>query len=1830
MKRAKIWTRLLAGLLAGLMLVSLPVGAFAETVVPPGGVPVVVEGSESSEPETPPESSEPEEPTSPEGESSGNASSGEQPSSGETGSSGTEEENPEDPENPEIPVESQPGASNGLPQGTNALPGNDPLEEVLQAAEAAGFILPTSYHLDKEAMRAHLQEISWVDRIAHAARGEDTGEPDEPWEFAVAFPGLGMLNYLPTNRTICITAPITPARNRLLRAPSATGFWVQGRSIGRWGTTLQFKNQINNSTVNFGPGGVVNISALNVENVDPDRLGEPVYCVEPGIDIEDKSRYNQFNNASENTYWDRAGKLGIADGVYWTIMAAGNHTGDDYRIATQVIIWEMICGLRDSKTGVRNNSRMYDNVQGTATSTTRVKACYNEIAGILEGFLADTPDEVGFEDDPGTIKATANEDGTYTATLPTGGILDINSLNLSAVNAANPGLNATARGNGQNIILTTAKNPSGITFEIHRQNEDQIFAAKDTFYLYVKNTASANKEAQTLARGAEDPKPLYFQITADGKPDIPPPNPPTEGDYQLIINKYEAGTDITLAGAEFEVEYLGGSGEVIVPPVVIDPADPENPDIETPDVPPVVDPEKHFNTTVTTNGNGRATVKLPYAGIYKVTEIVPPAGHKLAENPMQTVTVTDDNASVSVSYHNEPFTRVRITKIDAQTKEPLAGATFHLESVGGGETRQGVSGANGIVEFDNLPAGSYKVTEIAPPLNYHLAKVPIQTVELKANRTMELIFEDEPYTGLKVTKLDAQSKRPLADAFFRLEAVNGEIAQPRTAKSGADGIATFENLPAGSYKVSEITPPPNYHLPPQPVQTIELTPDRVGELIFEDEPYSGFKIRKVDAHDGTGLAGAVFTIHVKDGELVGEYITDVNGLIVKGDLPEGWYTITEQQPPDGYLLDEANKTKDVYIRPEDDVEVVFRDFRKPKLLLEKIDGVTGEKLAGAVFRVKERNGAKYTDVTTGEDGTVLLEGLEANWYTITEIRSPTGYLLDSTPRSVELVMGKTTTITIENSKKSILKIFKTDSVTKQPLQYAVFNIRIKNGLDLGNFTSDANGEVTLEDVVPGLYIIEEITAPDGYLLLTKPTEIQIEPNKAAIIELENTPENPLLIQKVDSKTGEPLAGATFRITKVNGEFVAEETTGRNGFITIGGIDPGFYTVTEVKAPEGYILNSTPQTVELKRGSPAQVEFTNTRLSGLQLQKVDSKTGEPLAGATFRITKVNGEFVAEETTGRNGLITIDGIDPGFYTITEVKAPKGYILNSTPQTVELKRGSPAQVEFTNTRLSGLQLRKVDDVTGEPIAGVRFKLSYPDGGIIGTYTTDGAGLIFIQGLPAGWYVIQELEAPAGYKPDTAPRNIELKENEPNVVEYRNQPWPVLELRKIDSETRKPMAGVSLRLFDQFGRELGTFKTNTLGKVVLSGMDAGKYSVQEVETLPGYELDQTVYPIQLDWGKTTSLELKNQPKSTLRIRKVDAVTGKGVYGATFLLYDSKNNVVGEYTSDQNGIIEFPSELPEGKYKIKEIKAPNGYVLDETVRTVTLKSGETTEIKIANQPERGRIKIEKVSAEYNDYTKYKAGRGLRGAVFVVIDKDHEVVDRMITDRFGMAESKDLPLGIYAVKEVSAPAHYLTNGETFYANIRKHDDVVFFRVENENEDIEVTVKKTGNYEAMPGDVIRYDFSDVANASNVALDSFYLRDKLPTDALRLNEIITGTWSERLEYKVLYKTNYRDWRTLKSGLSTAVNHTLDCRREAVGLNYGEYITEFKFEFGTVQGGFHSVQNPAIRCTVNADLPKDYRFTNCVDVGGERFNEWTIAKDCWTTYTWKKDVKLPKTGF
>ena len=1416
--------------------------------------------------------------------------------------------------------------------------------------------------------------------------------------------------------------------------------------------------------------------------------GELAYC----IDMTNFHTNSGVNMGSSTTYPSLS-----ADQKYVLghIMQYGARDDSNipYHMATQVLIWEVVHGRVNLDTLEQTNSDIYDGVIGYNPSAA---SYYTQI---LEDVKAheQVPSFMSSRENTAPTHKIPGTDGSYKLDLTNEnsgcflGDFHFSSTGGVSFNQVDNDLTITASGELTSPVMITAyKGADGQT---------------DSLLFWSSEDGAQQVRATPLNT---NPVPAYMQLTTEdsGEPGEPEEPEPPEEEYQIEIHKLEEGTEKPLAGAVFEVRHT----------------------------------EHGIVGNVTSDADGFASITVPWAGSYIITEITPPEGHLLDENPMKDVVVNTDNPVAFVTFVNKPYTGLRILKVDASNSRPLSGAVIAIDQIDGDIHLEGTTDEDGEVFFEQLPPNtSWEVTELQAPAGYHLNE-KVFTAELKENQVVTVTIPDKVKPGLIIRKVDAETGEPLAGAIFTVTHANGKLLGEFL--SDANGMVVIENLPEGTYIIEEIQPPEGYLLDGEnSKKTVNLSFENNQEVVFRDFAKPKLLIRKIDVDTGEPLEGAVIRVARRGSSEYTEVTTGKDGTALLEGLEEDWYQVQEIRSPEGYILDDT--VHDVELIAGQTATVVLTNSKEPGLTIKKVDAETGEPLPGAVFRVTMPNGS-IKDVTTDENGIAHLIDLDADEIIVKEIRAPEGYLLDDTEHHVRLESGKTAEITLKNSKEPSLTIKKIDSVTKQPMAGVKFSITVKNGKPLGEFLTDENGEIHLSglecDLEAGtILVIKEVSTLDGYLLDEAEKEVLLEADKATVVQFENQPLNPLLIKKVD-QNGRPLAGVKFRVKRADGQYVGEYVTGISGLATVAGQQPGFFIVEEIKTLPGYILDSTPKTVELRIDKPAEVEFINHKAGSLLIKKVNSVDGSALAGATFKVTTAEGTLIGEVTSNQNGYATLDNLGPGAYIVSEIKGPDGFILDNTPHTVVVKKNETATVEIANTPMSVLEIRKVDSVTGKPLSGITFEVEKLSGERIDTFVTDAAGRIVIPDLTPQWVVVKETKTRPGYKLDPDPVNVEIKSGKTTVVKFQNQPYPVLDLLKVDAETGKPMEGVQFRLLDSQKREIGVFTTNRNGRITLTGLDGGTTVYwQEVETLEGYELDESLHKVSLQWGKTSKITIENEK----------------IYGC--------------------------------------------------------------------------LEILKVAADGSALAKVHAGDSLAGAVFEIYNQKGKLVDRITTDENGKAVTKKLPLGEYTGKEVTAPKFFLLNDQTFKFKIKKQDQLIKVTVKNDSKKPEVEIEKRGNVEAMPGQEMSYTLSNIRNNSNCSLDNFWFEDVLPTDAVRIAEIHTGTFNEILTYRITYRTNLSSsYRVLADNLSTQVNHDISCT--IPGLAANEYIIAIRFEFGTVQEGFANERNPVLDVNVLPDLPDGYRIQNNVTISGTCDGVPVYDKDYWVTVIVRvPDKPLPKTG-
>jgi uncharacterized repeat protein (TIGR01451 family) len=348
-------------------------------------------------------------------------------------------------------------------------------------------------------------------------------------------------------------------------------------------------------------------------------------------------------------------------------------------------------------------------------------------------------------------------------------------------------------------------------------------------------------------------------------------------------------------------------------------------------------------------------------------------------------------------------------------------------------------------------------------------------------------------------------------------------------------------------------------------------------------------------------------------------------------------------------------------------------------------------------------------------------------------------------------------------------------------------------------------------------------------------------------------------------------------------------------------------------------------------------------------------------------------------------------------------------------------------------------------------------------------------------------------------------------------------------------------------------------------------------------------------------------------------------------MVFDTSGNVVGTYYTDNSGIIDLSGELAAGVYTLRETRPATGYYGDDTPRTVRFTAGQVTEVKWENTPQLGQIQITKKSADDNEINGLDAGSPLEGAIFEAYEyKSGNLVDRFVSGTDGRAVSNPLPLGRYTVKEVQAPQWYALSDETLDVTIEFATQIIKMEYLNYSANTGVTIRKTGNIEAMSGDTIRYDVKEARNTGTTPLTDFYWRDTIPTDSARLTKIVTGTYNQSLKYKVMVTTSKGDTKTIADNLSTTKNNIVDCSAAAIGLRSDEYVTTVTLVFGKVKAGFSIVEQPQVYLKVQPNLPNKYEIVNKTDIGGKSGTEWIVGNSTWKTSVYAKQSKLPRTGY
>lgn len=1161
-------------------------------------------------------------------------------------------------------------------------------------------------------------------------------------------------------------------------------------------------------------------------------------------------------------------------------------------------------------------------------------------------------------------------------------------------------------------------------------------------------------------------------------------------------------------------------------------------------------------TEFITDERGEIFVSGLLWGTYYLSETNAPKGIVGIKDQIVKVDAENHNKTIELKLENRSEKgKIEFTKTDG-AGNGLAGAVFKLKLVEKSgtaystvEQMYAISDDEGRVSFEDVPYGVYELTEVIAPEGYVRSNdtyyVSIGGAVAEGKKIDSV---PNPWTNSRtekeftVKKVSADGGELLNGAVFQvLDEDNNPIEDKIITTNGGSGKIT---LPLGRYYLKETVAPEGYELNEELIP-FEVTTNGRNTVTVKNTPKTGsLTIQKADK-DGKPLLGAEFKIYAAEGAArknpIYTLITDSSGKAVKTGIPYGSYVAIESRAPEGYERDNTEHTFDIPQKNEDgtvsaDISISVENTKsRYALSIVKRDiNDKNKKLANTKFAV--RGGGFYAEVETGEDGTVTVEVPAAGTYSITEIAPPVGYTLDPATYTVEVeghtAAGEEVAFIAKNYQTKV-KLNKVDEkgIQLEGAEFSILGAEGKRAVKFkkegsvytysedGDVTAITAGNAEIVGLPVGSYILRENEAPKNYIPM-EDMSFHVRADlydKALELTVENLPHEKGIAVLKESPDGTRLKGAVFTLYKADNTEVEKVTTNKAGVALFTGLNPGSYYIKETAAPEGYkpldkrfdfIIDANGDL----RGDGFSGEGLYTLIVknspleyGFKVKKVSTNDEKlVLPGAEFRI--LGGGLDRTYTTGADGLTEQITLPIGEYTLTEMKAPEGYVINGAGRHISVKAdgiyldggklGEGAAITIRNAPVNfKLRLVKVDADTNQPLANVAFILKGKYGGTH-SLITGSNGITDTISLAPGEYTLSEVAAAEGY---AIPLNgwgftvtegtVQQVTNTSEVTEWsfkrglltltlkNSRIYGGLTIEKTDGKDGSALAGAEFTVAGSDGTPLtfiknngryeaatgegasSTIATDANGKAYITGLKFGNYAVTETKAPEGYVLKGDRHSIAISRQQTeVTLRLKND-KAMYKVTAIkhDAgENGKLLVGAEFTLYSAEGAVVAKAVTGYDGTAVF--EVPEGKYKLIETRAPAGYQLSgDFVREITVNAMQDSvgEFKYTFNNEKTSYSIEIHKHDSEDKQKK-----LAGAEFAVTDS-RGFTKTVTTDTSGKASITELPYDDYTIREIKAPKGYALSDKEY--SVKKtelvHGSPVVIEAANKYILGSVTIKK---------------------------------------------------------------------------------------------------------------------------------------------------------------------------
>ena len=1115
----------------------------------------------------------------------------------------------------------------------------------------------------------------------------------------------------------------------------------------------------------------------------------------------------------------------------------------------------------------------------------------------------------------------------------------------------------------------------------------------------------------------------------------------------------------------------------------------------------IVDMNNQDITTITTKGTGdgyagkfkvlyplesvqgeTGSVQLSFStNVYKYAVFFAICQEKDEYGELQNYVVdTDPTTTMRLSaYSNysdgttiEYETGLRILKYETGTEIPISGALFEVIGPDGDSIGTFVTNGDGRIEIPLSKVGNYTVIERQAPSHYIISEEPAQNVTVVYDEVAEVTFFNDPYGTLRIEK-KSDTGMNLPGAVIKIEHI--ESGQTWTATTTSAGVAIFDQIPLGAYRIQEITAPAGWKLD-DTVYTATVVAGETTTIPIINEELPGLRIIKYDRKNMVAMPNVTFAVY-RDGKFLGNFKTDQFGEILLTNVEPGTYRAFEVDTGDeGHILDTT--PQEVELHAGDGIkELLFFNDVKPGLRLVKVDSDAPSKvIPNAVFEIKSVEGTYGPqEFRTDENGEIDLSMLPPGSYVVTE-KSCDGYVIDEAQRIIELKPNEDAQFVFTNHIKPSLQLIKLSSDGSR-LAGVTFRIaKIEDGSHYLDRTTNSNGEILISDLEPGVYSVRELSSVLDHIPDDTEHHVELFPGQTSTITLTNHKRPNLYIHKSDADTGEPIEHTVYLVKGADGHSIAEVETDENGVAVVENLLPGVVEVIEKSVPEPYLLAEDSQMVTLFPNRDRDVYFQNYKRPTIEIIKENSITYDRIENVPFQVWYASNNTATGEYndlgvfyTDEEGRIVLSNPDlslrDGWFRVKELEPAPGFAL-ADPDTQEafIAAGEGHTFRFSNRPLSAISVWKYDSETGAAIEGAVFQVRYLSGNtsgtggtVIGTYRTSANGSFTVTGCKAGTYIIEELSSDGSHVIDTPPQTVYLSGEDQEVVQvyFGNSPKGSLLIKKVSSGDNSPISDVQFFVTESDGTVVGDsngyFTTDSAGTILIEGIDPGTtLVVKETRAKDGFLLDDTPQTAQIKAGQTVTLEFRNQPTGQLIIHKLSGDDKKTpLEGVQFKITYSDGSFVdadsGQLSS--NGLYWTNSEGQiilsglTGTVVVTEVESIPGYTIDPNTQsqTVVINPNDTQELYFYNNPIGG-IEVIKVNAS-------KTSERIPDTTFEIRRMDDALVDTITTDKNGRAY---IPLedGSYYAIEVEANPDFVLDDTPYYFEV-KNGEVTTLRIKNE-------------------------------------------------------------------------------------------------------------------------------------------------------------------------------------